>query len=137
MDADQEKQAVPYNKMVVQIEHEIQDLFDGYESTGFTAVPDSASFSFRANFNKSLLPMFLEMFEEIGFPDGTVGISEKATGFNEDEGYSFPVPDCYGLYFLLGEIPGDMMEKYNTLSNARHDAHFDRLFGKPVKPTLR
>lgn len=128
--------SVPYNKMIVKITDQIQDCFDGHESTGLTDGPDSGEFTFQTNFNKSMLPMYLDMFGEIGFPDGTVGICEQATGFNDDEGYSFPVPECYGLYFLYGAIPDEMMAKFGALSNAKHKAYYDRLWGPTSKKSL-
>lgn len=108
------RETIPYNNVVVKIVDETIDGFDGHSSSGCTE-GKPYSFAFRTNFPKRLLRQYLSVIEKCGFPDGTVGMSEKATGFNEDEGYAYVVWNSYGLFFKYGAIPDEVMEKYEAL----------------------
>ena len=61
-------------------------------------------YQFVTNFDKNLLPIYLEAIEEYEGPI-EFGICEKAYGFYEDEGTSFLVPDLSGLY--MKNIPDE------------------------------
>lgn len=72
------------------------DFYDqkiGYPNEGESFVLD-----FITNFRSHLLPQYLEALGKLDIPEGAVGISEKATGFDEDTGETFPVHDCHGLF---------------------------------------
>lgn len=78
--------------------------------------PTEAGYRFYSNYRKSLLPSLMEIFKEAGFPNGSVGIAESATGYDEGTGITFPVTDCVGIYFDRNRITNDMMQIYNHLT---------------------
>lgn len=70
-------------------------------------------FDFRTNFRKGLLEAYIKVIAENDFPEDAFGIGEKATGYNEDEDYEFPVSDCYAFY--IGEAGREDCRRFSRL----------------------
>lgn len=117
---------IPYGPLLGKIIHVENDVFDGYESTGAADDPELPFYSFRTNFNKDLLAKYIEAFAEVGWTAQQVAIGEEATGFDDEECYSFPVPECYALYLARYNISKESMEKFNSLIDEMYN---ERLFG--------
>lgn len=107
---------IPYGPNLGKITEVEHDGFDGHQSYGQTDDPALPGYRFRTNFNKELIDQHLEIFTRLGWTAQQVAIYEQATGFNEEEGYSFPVPDCYALYIADGNISDEAHNEFNRLT---------------------
>jgi hypothetical protein len=74
---------------------------------------EGTDMEFQHNFSKALLAAYIKVIAENAFPKYAFGIGEKATGYNEDEDYEFPVPDCYAFY--LGRVEKADYQRFSKL----------------------